>query len=316
MSVYLAKRCLTFVLTLWGASVAIFLVMNVIPGDPALIILGLDSTADAQAALTRKLGLDRPLVEQYLHWAGGLLRGDMGVSYTFNVPVADLITERLEITLMLALIAMALTLVIALSLGLLAAENRGKPADWGVMALGQLGIAIPSFWLAILAVIVFAVQLRWLPSGGYPGLRAGVGPALLALVMPALSLALVQSAILARVTRSALLEVNRLDFVRTARAKGLSRRATLWRHVLRNAMIPVITIAGLQFANLLTGTIIIENVFSLPGLGRLVFQSITNRDLPVVQALVMSFAALVIVVNFIVDLVYARIDPRLTAADA
>jgi peptide/nickel transport system permease protein len=188
--------------------------------------------------------------------------------------------------------------------------------DVGLMGLTQVGIAIPNFWFAILLILLFAVQLRWFSAGGFPGWAAGVGPALKSLVLPAVSLAVVQAAILARITRSAVLDVLREDFVRTARAKGLSRRAALWGHVLRNAMIPVLTVMGLQFATLLAGTIVVETVFYLPGLGRLIFQSISNRDLIVVRNCVMLLAAMVVVVNFVVDVLYAAIDPRLKPADA
>jgi peptide/nickel transport system permease protein len=209
---------------------------------------------------------------------------------------------------------MALTVVIALTLGVFAASRHDTVLDTGVMGVSQIGIAIPNFWFAILLILLFAVRLRWFAAGGFPGWAAGAGPALRALVLPALALAVVQAAILARVTRSAIVEVMREDFVRTARAKGLTRRAALWRHVLRNALIPVVTIMGLQFANLIAGTVVIENVFYLPGLGRLIFQSIANRDTIVVRDCVMLLAAMVIAVNFVVDLVYVAIDPRLKAS--
>jgi peptide/nickel transport system permease protein len=218
----------------------------------------------------------------------------------------------------LALMAMALTTALAFTLGLFAAARHGSAGDVGVMSASQVGIALPNFWFAILLIWLFAVKLRWFSAGGFPGWSAadggGAGPALRALVLPALALAVVQAAILARITRSAVLDVLREDFVRTARAKGLTRRAVLWRHVLRNAFVPVLTIMGLQFANLLTGTIVVENVFSLPGLGRLVFQAIANRDLGVVRNVVMLLAGAVIVINFVVDVLYVVVDPRLATA--
>ncbi len=225
--------------------------------------------------------------------------------------MAELIGERLRVTLPLAFIAMALTTAIALSLGLYAAARHNTVGDYGIMVATQIGIAVPNFWFAILMILLFAVGLGWLPAGGFPGWSAGLWPALKALVLPAVALAVVQAAILARVTRSAVLEIMREDFVRTARAKGLTKSQTLWRHVLRNALIPVVTIMGLQFANLLAGTIIIENVFTLPGLGRLIFQSINQRDLIVVKDVVVLLAAMVVTINFAVDLIYAAIDPRL-----
>ena len=310
MSIFLAKRLLTFVATLWGTSIIVFVVLEVLPGDPALTILGVDAPESAVIALTKELGLDRPPHERYFDWIGGLLTGELGNSYTYKVPVAELIGERLALTIPLAIIAMILTTVIALALGVYAAARHNTLGDYGVMGFSQLGIAVPNFWFGILLILFFAVHLRWFRSGGFPGWEAGFWPALQALILPAVALALVQAAILARVTRSAVLEVAREDYVRTARAKGLSRRATLWGHVLRNALIPVITIMGLQFANLLAGTIVIENVFAMPGIGRLIFQSISNRDLVVVMNVVVILAAMVVIVNFIVDLLYAVIDPR------
>jgi peptide/nickel transport system permease protein len=220
----------------------------------------------------------------------------------------------MHVTLPLALMAMTITVVLALTLGIYAAAHHNRAGDVGVMAASQIGIAIPNFWFAILLILVFAVHLQWVSAGGFPGWAAddggGVWEGMKSLILPAVALALVQAAILARVTRSAVLEVMREDFVRTARAKGLSRRQALWRHVLRNAMIPVLTVTGLQFANLLTGTIVVENVFVLPGLGRLVFQAIGNRDLVVVRDVVMLLAASVVLVNFAVDVLYALVDPR------
>ncbi|KAB2893101.1 MAG: ABC transporter permease, partial [Burkholderiaceae bacterium] len=253
------------------------------------------------------------------HWVSGLLTGDLGESYAYSTPVLDLVLERLALTAPLALLAMALATVLALSAGVYAASRHNRLGDVGVMGLAQIGIAIPNFWFAILLILLFSVKLQWFSAGGFPGWSedagGGLWPALHALLLPALSLAVVQAAILARITRSAVLEVLREDFVRTARAKGLSRRATLWGHVLRNALIPVVTVMGLQFANLLTGTIVIENVFYLPGLGRLIFQSIANRDLIVVRNCVMLLAAMVVAVNFVVDLLYAVIDPRVQPSD-
>ena len=260
------------------------------------------------------MGLDQPLVWRYLAWVGGLLTLDFGRSYTYSVPVIDLVAERLVVSLPLAMISLLLSTAIAIPVGIFAAARRGRAGrhhrPW---ASAQFGVAVPNFWFALILVYIFAVWLRLVPAGGFPGWSAGVWPALKALILPAIALALPQAAILARVTRSALIEVLGEDYIRTARAKGLPRRSVLWRHALRNAMIPVLTILGLQFAFLLAGTIIIENVFYLPGLGRLVFQAITQRDLIVVEGVVMLLVAAVIVVNLLVDLSYALVDPRLRA---
>ena len=311
MSVFIAKRFATFIVTLFGASVVVFLALEILPGDPAYAILGADADPSAYEALRRELGLDRTAFDRYSSWIFGILKGDFGISYTYSVPVSELVLERLALTVPLALIAMAMTVVVAIGFGLYAAAHHNKVGDWGVMVFSQLGIAVPNFWFGILLILLFSVYLGWFSSGGFPGWSAGAWLALKSLLLPAVALATVQAAILARVTRSSVLETIREDYVRTARAKGLTRRATLWRHVLRNALIPVVTIMGLQFSNLLAGTIVIENVFFLPGLGRLVFQAIANRDLVVVKDVVLLLAAMVVAVNFIVDLAYAIIDPRL-----
>jgi peptide/nickel transport system permease protein len=320
VSVFLAKRLATFVATLAIASMLVFAVLELLPGNIAQMILGDTATPEAVAALEARLGLDRPPLERYARWIGGLLEGRTESSVAYGTPTAELIGERLQVSLPLALIAMVLTTVLALALGVFAASRHNRLGDVGVMAISQIGIAIPSFWFAILLILLFAVKLQWVGAGGFPGWRAEEGggpwPAFVALLLPAVSLAVVQAAILARVTRSAVLEAMREDYVRTARAKGLSRRQTLRRHVLRNAMIPVLTIMGLQFSNLIAGTVVVENVFVLPGVGRLVFQAIANRDLVVVRDVVMGLVALVVVVNFFVDVLYALVDPRLKASDA
>jgi peptide/nickel transport system permease protein len=315
MSVFLFKRLITLVATLVGTSIVVFLVLEILPGNAAQMIMGPDASPEAVQALAQKLGLDRPAFERYWDWVSGMLVGNLGLSYAYSSPVGELVLERLTLTVPLALMAMALTTVLALVAGIYAASRHNKLGDVGIMGLTQVGIAIPNFWFAILLILLFSVHLGWFSAGGFPGWGEGILPGLRALLLPALSLAVVQSAILARITRSAVLEVLREDFVRTARAKGVSQRATLWGHVLRNALIPVVTVMGLQFAELLAGTIVVESVFYLPGLGRLIFQSISNRDLIVVRNCVMLLAAMVVIVNFVVDLLYATIDPRVKASD-
>jgi peptide/nickel transport system permease protein len=311
MSLFVLRRFLTLLATLAAASLIIFLVLDALPGNAAQTLMGADASADAVRALTVKLGLDQPLFVRYARWIGGIAVGDLGNSYAYGTPVAGLIAERLALTVPLAILSMAITVVLALAAGIYTAANHGRLGDVGIMSLTQVGIALPNFWFAILLILLFAVKLQWLSAGGFAGWDDGIWSGLRSLLLPAIALAVVQAAILARVTRSAVLEVLREDFVRTARAKGLSRREALWHHVLRNAMIPVMTVMGLQFANLLAGTIVIENVFYLPGLGRLIFQSIANRDLIVVRNCVMLLAAMVITVNFVVDVLYALIDPRI-----
>jgi len=315
MTVFLLRRLLTLLATLVGASLIIFLVLDALPGNAAQTLMGADASPEAVQALTVKLGLDQPLATRYLHWIAGMAVGDLGNSYAYGTPVAGLIMERLTLTVPLAIMSMLITVALALSAGIYTAANHNRLGDVSVMSLTQVGIALPNFWFAILLILLFSVKLQWLSAGGFAGWNDGIWAGIRSLLLPAISLAVVQAAILARVTRSAVLEVLREDFVRTARAKGLGKREVLWSHVLRNAMIPVMTVMGLQFANLLAGTIVIENVFYLPGLGRLIFQSIANRDLIVVRNCVMLLAAMVVIVNFVVDVLYAFIDPRIKVHD-
>lgn len=315
MSIFFAKRLLTFIATLIGASMVIFLVMEILPGDPALVILGIDATDEMVAALTRELGLDRSAPVRYWEWVSGLFRGEMGTSYAYKVPVWELVEYSLWITIPLAIMAMFFSIILALVIGLYAAANHNKIQDVTLMGFSQLGISVPNFWLAIILILYFSIQLNWFPAGGFPGWDEGVFKSLKSLILPALALATVVGAILARITRSSVLEVFREDYVRTARAKGLSQRATLWGHVLRNALIPVLTVSGIQFASLLTGTVVVENVFHIPGLGSLVLKAINNRDTIVVENVVLLLATMVITVNFVVDILYAVIDPRLKAHD-
>lgn len=311
IAVYLALRLLSLAVTLAAASLVIFFLLEVAPGDPAAYMMGLNADPAALEALRAELGLDLPAVERYGRWVVGLLRGDFGVSYTYRTPVLDLILERLAVSAPLAAIALGLSVAIALPLGAISAARRGRIEDSAVMALAQIGLATPNFWFAILLVYVFSTSLGWAPAGGFPGWERGLGAALAALALPSIALALPQAAILARVMRSALIEASGQNYMLTARAKGLSERAALKRHAFRNALIPALTIIGLQFSFLIAGAVIIENVFYLPGLGRLVFQAVAQRDLIVVEGVVVVLVSIVVAVNFAVDLAYLAIDPRL-----
>ncbi len=308
---YALKRLVSLIVSLAVASLVIFFVIEVAPGDPAQFMLGMNAQPDTVAALRAELGLDVPKWERYLNWVGGMLTGDFGTSYTYRTPVADMVADRLWVSLPLAIYALTISTLIAFAAGIYAAARRGRAGDVAVMGATQLGVAIPNFWFAMMLVLVFAINLRWFSAGGFAGWDKGVWAGLHSLTLPAIALALPQAAILARVMRSSLLDILGEDFMRTARAKGLSRRQALWRHGVRNALIPVLTIIGLQFAFLMAGAIIIEQVFYLPGLGRLIFQSISARDLIVVESVVMLLVFAVIVVNFLVDLAYAAVDPRL-----
>jgi len=315
VSSFVLQRLISFFVTLAVTSVVVFGVLEWLPGNAAQVILGETATPESIAAMEEKLGLHQPALSRYLQWTGGLLQGKSGISISYDTPTATLMLERMQVTLPLAILAMSITVILALSLGLYAASKQNSSADVGIMTLSQIGLALPNFWLAILLILLFAVHLQWVSAGGFPGWSeedgGGVGLGLSALILPAFALAAVQTAILTRVTRSAVIETMSEDYVRTARAKGLSKQQVLWGHVLRNAMIPVVTVMGLQFGNLITSAIVIENVFVLPGIGRLIFQAIANRDLIVVRDVVMLLATMVIVINFAIDLLYAWIDPRL-----
>jgi peptide/nickel transport system permease protein len=310
MVLVLLQRLAVFAATLVAASLIVFAVMNILPGNAAQTMLGPTATPEAVAALAHKLGLDQPAPVRYAHWIAGALHGDFGRSYAYGVPIGPLVASSLAISIPLAMMAMALSAGIALAAGIYAADRRGRTGDAIVMGASQIGLALPNFWLAILLVIVFAVTLRLAPAGGFPGWNEPLR-AIGALILPAVALGVVQAAILTRVTRSAVLEALNEDFMRTARAKGVSRRTALWRHALPNALVPILTIMGLQFANLIAGAIVVENVFVLPGIGRLMLQSISNRDTLVVENCVMMTAILVIGLNFLVDIACAAIDPRL-----
>ena len=308
---YTIGRVTSLFLSLVVASMVIFAVVEIVPGDPAAYMLGVNARPDTVAALRAELGLDVSVPERYLNWTTGMLRGDFGQSYTYRTPVSQMIADRIFVSLPLALFALTLTILIAFPAGIYAASRRGGPGDIGIMGATQLGVAIPNFWFAMILVLIFAIKLRWFSAGGFPGWENGFWAGIKALLLPAIALALPQAAILSRVMRSSLLDMLNEDFIRTARAKGLSRRQALWRHAVRNALIPVLTIIGLQFSFLLAGGIVIEQVFFLPGLGRLIFQAISARDLIVVESVVMLLVFLVILVNFTVDLAYAAVDPRL-----
>jgi peptide/nickel transport system permease protein len=304
------------ILTLIAVSLLVFAVMALLPGDPAAITLGTSATPETLAALRHDMGLDQPLFVRYGQWLAGALTGDLGKSYTYGVPVAGLIVERLAVTLPLAVLAIILSILIAVPLGVAAAARRGGIFDIVATLFSQMSIAVPGFWVALLLILLFSTSLGWMPAGGFPGWGNGLGPALRALILPAVALALPQAGVLTRVTRTAVLDTLHEDFARTALAKGLSSGAVLWGHVVPNALVPVLTILGLQFTFLVAGAVLIENVFNLPGLGLLAYQALSQRDIIVMQDVVLFFAGLVIIMNFLVDLCYLVIDPRLRSGGA
>ena len=298
-------------LTLLFVSLLVFMVVRVLPGDPALIMMGIEASPDAVAKLRERLGLDRPVPVQYAEWAGRAVLGDLGRSIQYDVPVAGLIVSRLSVTLPLTLLAAALMVAAAIPLGVFAATRHRRWGDYVAMTLSQLGIAVPGFWAGLLLILLFSVKLGWFQAGGFDGWGQGVGHALKSLLLPAVALGLFQFAVLARTTRSALLEVLREEYVKTARAKGVTERAVIFRHALKNAMIPIVTVAGVQLGQLMAGSIILESVFYLPGLGRLALGAISARDLPVVQGVVLFVASAIVVINAAVDMLYGVLDPRI-----
>ncbi|MGY5807275.1 ABC transporter permease [Rhizobium sp. LEGMi198b] len=316
MIVLLTRRITGLILTLIAVSLLIFAVMALLPGDPAAITLGTSASPETLAALRHDMGLDQPLIVRYSQWLGGALTGELGKSYTYGVPVAGLIVERLAVTLPLAILAIILSILIAVPLGVAAAARRGGIFDIIATLFSQMSIAVPGFWVGLLLILLFSTSLGLMPAGGFPGWSDGLGPALRALILPAVALALPQAGVLTRVTRSAVLDTLHEDFARTAVAKGLSSGAVLWGHIVPNALVPILTILGLQFTFLVAGAVLIENVFNLPGLGRLALQALNQRDIVVMQDVVLFFASLVIIMNFLVDLSFLVIDPRLRSGGA
>ena len=297
--------------TLFFVSVLVFVVIRILPGDAAMIILGTEGSPEAVARLRASMGLDRPFAVQYLEWIGRAARGDLGRSIQYDVPVAGLILSRMSVTLPLTLLAAGLMVVTAVPVGVFAATRHRRWGDYLAMTLSQLGVAVPAFWAGLLLVLLFSVKLGWVQSGGFDGWSQGVWRALRSLILPAAALGFFQFAVLARTTRSAVLEVLREEYVKTARAKGVGEGGVLFRHALRNAMIPVITVAGIQLGQLMAGSIVLETVFYLPGLGRLAIGAISARDLPVVQGVVLFVASMIVLINVAVDVLYGFLDPRI-----
>lgn len=316
MILFALRRFVGFAVTLFVAAAVIFWLLDLLPGDPAQFLLGVNATPTAVADLRAQMGLDIPAVQRFFGWVGGMLTGDFGTSYTQRAPVAELIGERLGVTLPLALAAMVISMAIGLPLGIVAARRRGKALDTIIMVLAQTGVAVPNFWFGMLLTLLFAVTLRWLPPGGFTPWDENWVAALRGLVLPSLALALPQASILARVMRTALVDVTGQDFIRTARAKGLTTGEAVWRHGVRNALLPVLTILGLQFAFLVAGTIIVENVFYLPGLGRLIFTAISERDLILVRGATIILVVAVTATMLVTDIAYALVDPRLRERSA
>ncbi|SEP86387.1 peptide/nickel transport system permease protein [Devosia sp. YR412] len=316
MILFALRRFLGFAVTLLVAALVIFWLLDLLPGDPAQFILGINATPESVARLRLQMGLDTPAPERFIAWIWGMLGGDFGMSYTQRAPVGELIWGRLGVTLPLAIFAMVISVAVGLPLGILAARRRGKALDTAVMVVAQTGIAIPNFWFGMLLTLLFAVVLRWLPPGGFTPWHENPGLAFRGLILPSLALALPQASILARVMRTALVDVTSQDYIRTARAKGLTMGEAVWRHGVRNALLPVLTILGLQFAYLVAGTIIVENVFYLPGLGKLIYTAILERDLILVRGATIILILAVTATMLVTDIAYALVDPRLRERSA
>ncbi|WP_426412369.1 ABC transporter permease [Bradyrhizobium ganzhouense] len=291
-------------------AVLAFLLMQLLPGDPAVLMAGDGASAEAIQQIRERLQLDRPIWEQLVSWVAHLLSGDLGTSLTLNQTVVSAVAERLPVSLSLAMVSIAITVPVGILLGVIAAAARDSWIDVAVMAIALLGVSVPSFWIAILSVILFSVTLGWLPSAGYVPLSDGVLPWLLALLQPAIVLALFQVGFLARMTRSAMLDVLDQDFIRTARAKGVPESRVLWKHGFRNTLIAVLTVVGYIFSLLIGGSVIVEQVFALPGVGRLVVQAVLARDYPLVQGTLLLFGLIFVLINIATDILYIVVDPR------
>ncbi len=312
---YLIRRLGSVALVLLGISMLTFLLVQFIPGDPARVVLGIQATPQAVEQLREQMGLNAPVPLQFWHWFSGVLRGDFGRSLITSTPIAQIVVPRILPTVTLALTALLVGLALALPLGIAGALRPGGKRDLGAGLLSQLGVSVPDFWLGIMLIYLFSERLGWLPSSGYQSLsQGGVGGWLGHLVLPAVTAGLVSGAIMIRFIRSALLEVIRLDYVRTARAKGLPEQRVLTKHVLRNAAIPIVTVIGLQLATLLSQIVVVEIVFAWPGLGRLALEATLNRDYSILQAAVLLTALIYSVSSFVTDLLYGLLDPRVAYA--
>ena len=312
---FLVRRVLVLVPVLFVMSIIVFGLLRLIPGDPVDVMMGSDQVdAETRQALRHELGLDLSLPHQYLRWLGRVGRGDLGRSVRNRESVVALIADKLPKTLLLATASALVALMVALPLGILAAVRRNSAADYAAMVFALLGVSVPNFWLGILFVLAFAVGLGWLPSQGYASLIVHPGQALQYLVLPALTLGLAMAGVVTRMVRSSVLEAIGQDYVRTARAKGLSERGVVWKHALKNALIPTVTVVGLQFGTLLGGAVVVEQVFSWPGIGWLVVHSIFARDYPVVQGVTLVVGVLFVVINTTVDVLYSVLDPRVRVA--
>ncbi|MEK5163387.1 ABC transporter permease [Paenibacillus sp. FSL R5-0527] len=307
---YFIKRLASLVPVLFVVTLAIFLIIHVMPGDPAATMLGMEATEADIASLNEQLGFDRPLYKQYAGWIASVARGDLGQSIFMHQPVAEAIVEHIPPTLSLAVLAEAIALILAIPFGIIAAYKRGSLADISLMGVSLLGMAIPSFMLGLFLMLLIGVKLQWLPVAGYEPLDAGLWNHLKYLILPAISLGTIQAALITRMTRASMLETLSFNFIKTARAKGLRESRVLLKHAFRNAFLPILTVIGQSFGSLMTGAVVVESIFNIPGLGQLILNSIVRRDFMVIQGVVLAVTLVYVGINLLIDLLYGAVDPR------
>lgn len=311
MGRYIVRRLLAFIPTLLVVSVLVFLMIDLVPGDPVALMLGLEASGEAINARRLELGLHRPLLERLVSWFANAAQGNLGDSYFLHQSVTQALAERIPITFSLASLALAVAIMVGMSAGVIASVTQGTITDWGVMLLALFGLSVPSFWLALNLIFLFAVRWQWFPVGGYVPFTEDLGSFLKHIFLPGLSLGLIYAAVIARMGRASMLEVLRMDYIRTARAKGLNEWGVLYGHAIKNALIPIVTVIGISAGALLGGTVVTETVFNLPGVGRLVVEGVKRRDYPVIQGGILFITCTYMVTNLLVDLLYAWINPRI-----
>lgn len=310
MLVYLFKRLLSTIPVLFVVSLVIFFIIHITPGDPAATILGIEATPEQIEQLNEEMGFNRPVYEQYLSWVGGIFKGDLGDSIFMKQPVTEAIVEHIGPTLSLAIFAQVIAIILAIPFGVIAAYKRGSLTDTTLMSVSLLGLAVPSFLLALILMLIFGVKLQWLPIAGYEPLSNGFFEHIRYLILPAISLGTIQAALITRMTRSSMLDVLTVNYIKTARAKGARERSVLLKHAFRNAFLPILTVIGQSFGTLVTGAVVVETIFNIPGMGQLIINSITRRDFTVIQGVVLIVTVLYVVINLVIDLLYGIVDPR------
>ncbi|ETT60039.1 ABC transporter permease [Paenibacillus sp. FSL H8-0457] len=310
MLAYITKRLLSLIPVLAVVTIAIFLIIHITPGNPAAAILGMEASQEEIEQLNQDLGLDRPILEQYTSWVANVFKGDLGDSIFMNQPVSEAIAEHITPTLSLAILAQVIAILLAIPFGIIAAYKRGSIADYTLMGISLLGMALPSFLLGLFLMLFVGVKLQWLPVAGYEPLSSGLWEHMKYLILPGISLGTIQAALITRMTRSSMLEVLNLNFIKTARSKGLHEMKVLFKHAFRSAFLPILTVIGQTFGTLVTGAVVVEAIFNIPGLGQLILNSIARRDFAVIQGVVLVVTLMYVTINLIIDLLYGAVDPR------